>query len=214
MISSQSVSNVSRTRTDLRVATASVFGLSYFVAVVLVLHLIGGDINPAQHFLSEYAIGRHGALMDTAFVGFGLGAICLARGLYQYPAIDTRSKTGSILITAFGVLTFLAAFFTTDRRGAAPTTVGILHIAAGLLSFLALMPAMVLISRRLKKDPREQFSHRLLLVLSLIAVVSFVVFVIFQGTRDAGLMQRAFVGTCVVWLLLTAIELRSALRTK
>ncbi|MGC1523493.1 MAG: DUF998 domain-containing protein [Steroidobacteraceae bacterium] len=190
------------------------FGLLYFVAVVLVLHLVRGDVNPAQHFLSEYAIGRHGALMASAFVGFGLGAICLAFGLYQYPAIGTRSKTGSILLAAFGVLTFLAALFTTDPRGAALTTVGIVHIAAGLLSFIALMPAMILVSRRLRNDPRKQFSHRLLLVVSLIAVVTFGIFIALQGTLDAGLFQRAFVGTCLLWLLLTAIELRNALRTE
>jgi len=67
---------------------------------------------------------------------------------------------------------------------------------------------MILISRRLRNDPREQFSHRLLSALSLIAVVAFGVFVVFQGTLDAGLFQRAFVGTCLLWLLLTAIELR------
>lgn len=214
MVASQSLSNGSRTRIGLSASTASVVGLSYFVAVVLVLHLIREDINPAQHFLSEYAIGRHGALMASAFVGFGLGAICLAWGLYQYPAKDTRSKTGSILLTIFGVLTFLAAFFTTDPSGAAITSVGIVHIAAGLLSFIALMPAMILISRRLKNDPREKFSHRLLLVLSLIALVAFGAFVVLQGALNAGLLQRAFVGTCLLWLLLTAIELRSALRTE
>jgi hydrogenase/urease accessory protein HupE len=76
------------------------------------------------------------------------------------------------------------------------------------------MPAMILILRRLKNDPREQLSHPCLILLSLIAVVASGVFVVLQRALNAGLLKLAFVGTCLLWLLLTAIEFRSALRTK
>jgi hypothetical protein len=184
----------------------SVIALLYFVSAVLLLHILRTEINPAQHFLSEYALGRLGLLMTSAFVGFGLGALCLARTLYRTTAGASRSGVDSILLAVFGILTLFAALFPTDPRGAPLTTIGILHIVAGLMSFLALIPAMLLISRRLKYDARRRFSYRSLMALSLLALAAFVAFLIFQGSLNARLFQRAVVGTCVLWLLLTAIQ--------
>lgn len=59
-------------RTTPRIATVSVIALFYFVSAVLLLHILRTEINPAQHFLSEYALGRLGLLMTSAFVGFGV----------------------------------------------------------------------------------------------------------------------------------------------
>jgi hypothetical protein len=39
---------------------------------LLLLHILRTEINQAQYFLSEYAIGRLGLLMISAFVGFGV----------------------------------------------------------------------------------------------------------------------------------------------
>ena len=198
-------------RTTLRIATVSVIALSYFVSAVLLLHTLRTEINPAQHFLSEYALGHLGLLMTSAFVGLGLGALCLARALYRSTEGASRSKVGSSLLAVFGILTLFAALFPTDPRGAPLTTIGILHIVAGLISFLALIPAMWLISKHLKYDVRRRFSYRSLMALSLLALAAFVAFLIFQGSLNAGLFQRAVVGTCVLWLLLTAIQSRQGL---
>lgn len=198
-------------RTPLRIATASVIALLYFVSAVLLLHILRTDIDPAQHFLSEYALGRLGLLMTSAFIGFGLGALCLALALYRSTTGASRSKVGSILLAVFGILTLFAALFPTDPRGAPLTTIGILHISAGLISFLALIPAMFLMSTRLRNDERGRFSYRLLIALSVVALVAFVAFLVFQGSLNAGLFQRAVVGTCVLWLLLAAIQSRRGL---
>ena len=56
----------------LRIATVSVTALFYFVSAVLLLHILRTEINPTQHFLSEYALGRLGQLMTSALVGFGV----------------------------------------------------------------------------------------------------------------------------------------------
>jgi uncharacterized membrane protein YhaH (DUF805 family) len=87
-----------------------------------------------------------------------------------------------------------------DQQGDNPTSRN-----AGYI-LLALIPAMLLISRRLKYDARRRFSYRSLMALSLLALAAFVAFLIFQGSLNAGLFQRAVVGTCVLWLLLTAIQ--------
>ncbi|MFZ0312194.1 MAG: DUF998 domain-containing protein [Candidatus Korobacteraceae bacterium] len=202
---------VAETRTTQRMATASVIALLYFVSAVLLLHILRTEINPAQHFLSEYALGRLGLLMTSAFVGFGLGALCLARALYRSTAGESRSKVGLILLAVFGILTLFAALFPTDPRGSPLTTIGILHIVAGLISFLALIPAMLLISARLKNDTHQRFPYRSLMGISLVALAAFVAFIVFQGSLNAGLFQRAVVGTCVFWLILTAIRLRQGI---
>jgi hypothetical protein len=50
-----------------------------------------------------------------------------------------------------------------------------------------LIPAMLLISRRLKYDARRRFSYRSLMALSLLALAAFVAFLVFQGSLNAGL---------------------------
>ncbi len=48
-------------------------GLSVFVLAVLALHGLQANLNPVQHTISEYSLGRYGWLMRAAFLALAGG---------------------------------------------------------------------------------------------------------------------------------------------
>ena len=50
-----------------RVATIALVGVAYFAVIIVVLHFLRPDLNPIRRPTSEYAVGRYGFLMTSAF---------------------------------------------------------------------------------------------------------------------------------------------------
>jgi len=106
------------------------------------------------------------------------------------------------------VAILIAGIFPTALKGAPATKSDNIHSLASLVSFLSLIPAMILLSRRFKQDEEWRPFHRLALILSLIILATFIGFFLTSETEFAGLSQRIFFATFLTWLLLTAAHLR------
>jgi hypothetical protein len=52
-------------------------------AALVVMHVIRPDYTVFYHMISDYAVGRFGWIMTTAFVSVGLGCLTLAIGLLR-----------------------------------------------------------------------------------------------------------------------------------
>jgi hypothetical protein len=52
-------------------------GAATFVILLATLHFIKAGLVPSWHFISEYAIGRHGWVMVLAFLSLALACVTL-----------------------------------------------------------------------------------------------------------------------------------------
>ena len=191
-----------------RIAAIAIVGISYFLTTVIALHFLRPDYDSVSRFVSEYAVGSYGFLMTSAFFGLSLGSLALVIGLYQGVSRSARSWIGLILLGIWGVAILIAGIFPTALKGAPATTSDNIHSLASLVSFLSLIPATILLSRRFKQDEKWRPFHRSALILSLVILGTFIGFFLTFETEFAGLTQRIFIATFLIWLLLAATRLR------
>jgi hypothetical protein len=84
------------------------------VAVIIVaLHAIKPEFEPSWHFISEYAIGRHGWIMKLAFLIWA--ATCAALTLALRREVQTRpGKTGVAILWITVAALMIAGVFSQD----------------------------------------------------------------------------------------------------
>src|ERR687897_1230020 len=137
-----------------RTAALLTFAGAFTFAVLLVaLHFIKPELNPSWHFISEYAIGRHGWMMVLAFGSLAFSYVMLTVALRsQLRTIWGRIGLALLLVSAAGLA--IAAIFTTDPITAskdAVTSEGRLHNLGGTLG-IAMPVAAVLVGWSLARN--------------------------------------------------------------
>jgi len=126
------VTAISQTAARLSLATAATF-----VVLLAALHLLKPELDPSWHFISEYAIGRHGWMMVLAFGSLAFSYVMLTVALRsQLGTIWGRIGLALLLVSAAGLA--IAGIFTTDPITAgkdAVTSEGKLHNLGGTLGY-------------------------------------------------------------------------------
>jgi hypothetical protein len=194
-----------------RMATVALAGISYFIVVVMVLHFLQPDLHVLYRYISEYAVGRYGWLMTSAFYGLSLGSFSLTLGLYRKISRKGRSWVGLMLLAmwSFGIL--VAGIYKADLITAIETPEGNIHSQVSLLTFISLVTSSFFLLH-FRKDIVWKSYYRLSLVLSVGIVLSFLAFfwTIFTNHAMVGFTQRIFITMVLLWLLQMAIHLQSA----
>lgn len=105
---------------------------------------------PTLDWPSGLALGPHGWLMQTTFVGSGVLIAVFARGLQR--GVERRDQwLGPLLLgLAGGAMALLVAPTDPTLRGTGRTWHGILHDAAFVLLGVSLFPALLLLGRRFR----------------------------------------------------------------
>lgn len=191
-------------------STITIAGVLAFSLILVAFHFIQPELDPLERYGSEYAIGRMGWLMNLAFLALTAAIAGLAMALRRGLDSPARSRAGVVLlwISLPGVLG--SGLFDADPQGLAMTWHGIAHALAGLLFFFCLMPAMILLSRRLGRSDRLRAGYRALPALAWVVPVLFVAMLfVFEPRGLVGLGQRIFLASTVAWLLLAAQGLRA-----
>ncbi|MGI8854131.1 MAG: DUF998 domain-containing protein [Thermomicrobiales bacterium] len=114
----------------------SIANPAWFLVANGVLHLLRRDLNPATHYISEYAVGRYGWLMASALVILGIGTLSLAFCLARTTDTGLVARAGIIFLGISGVSTILTGLFRTDIAGHGPTLAGRIHGRAALVAIL------------------------------------------------------------------------------
>jgi hypothetical protein len=195
---------MNRTLSTRSLATTACVGLALFPTLVVVLNLIQFDqYDPLQEAISVLALGRDGWLMALAFGAAGTGMVSLA---VLHRRTVTTSVAAPILLALSGGLTFVSAVVHTD--GTNGTTLhGQAHQIAGISSFVLVIAAMFVSSRRFKRDPDWQPLARPTWVWATCAIAAFFLIPIL-GDGYFGLAQRIFIATWLSWLLVIAVHVR------
>jgi len=150
-------------------------GISAFVVVVGAFHVLNGGLNPAEHTVSEYALGRYGWLMQAAFAALGLGALATALGLRLRFEISSRRRVGLLALVTAAVGLFLDAGFNTDHLRVPETFDGTMHGEGMLIICLTLPAAACILGSDFVRSTNAAAARWLLAVgpAQLIAIFSF-----------------------------------------
>jgi hypothetical protein len=160
-----------------RTAALLVFaGAATFVVLLVALHFIKPGLDPSWHFISEYAIGKHGWIMVLAFLSLAVSYTSLFVAIRsQLRTIAGRIGLALLLVSALGLT--IAAVFTTDPitvSGDAVTTEGTVHNLGGTLG-IAMPFAAALVGWKLMCNPAWSTAQRPLLWATGVALVAFLV---------------------------------------
>ena len=199
-------------RTDRRAyvaASVSLAGLGTFVVGVLLLHLLKRDLDPAQHFISEYALGSFGWVQMIDFLAAGVGAIALALTLTR--VVNDPGRIAPILIGSFGGCILLIAFIPTDGPGLT-TTLGQVHGLIAFSGFALLIAGMFVIARKFRSDTAWNALRRPTIAWAGTALATLLLMPN-TGTSLQGLGQRIFVVVIFSWMLAMAYHARSLARS-
>jgi len=194
------------------IATTVLFFLVMFIAFLF----IQPDLNPLYRYGSEYSAGRMGWLMKLNFFLWGSGLIAFALAMKFGLDPRARSQVAIILFLIAGVGIFLSGVFDADLQvlnenpppkwiEAPASHHQIKHVIAGLVAFFSLMPAIGLVSRRLRKAGRLSGSYRYLRHLSWLIPALFIASILLFGPIGlTGLGQRIFLASVFTWIILAA----------
>jgi hypothetical protein len=170
-ITTQPVTAISQTAARLSLA-----GAATFVVLLAALHLLKPELDPSWHFISEYAIGRHGWMMVLAFGSLAFSYVMLTVALRsQLGTIWGHIGLALLLVSAAGLA--IAGIFTTDPITAskdAVTSEGKFHNLGGTLG-IAMPVAAALISWRLARNQAWSSARRPLIWATALALLSFLV---------------------------------------
>jgi hypothetical protein len=194
-------------------AVLGVAGHAFLAATALLLPLVSEYALIGDN-ISELAIGRYGHLQTAAFLAAGVGTLAIAVSVRRTTDGAWGSRVGSLLVGFFGLGPIFAAIFPTDRIDtpadlSSMTTVGTVHVATALVSFVGGIAGMFVLTRTFKRDVRWRAFWPASLVLAFAALV---VFFAQGGGPWVGLYQRMLVGTITLWLALIAFRLFSIAR--
>jgi len=190
-------------------ARSLVAGTALYFVIVVLLHVLRPDYNPARRFLSEYAVGRFGILGTVAFCVLASTIAALAVLLL----LEVR-RSSFLLVTCIllGVISTgfcgLALFPTDlcDPKGGPPpirTVTGNIHDLTTAILSAALGAAAVLLPFAYGRDDRWRSGSRQAVVFAvMIPVTLCVANLVSWQWRGAG--QRVAVATGLVWILTNA----------
>lgn len=180
-----------------------VAGVAYFVATFVGLHFVQWELDPGEHFISEYALGQLGWLVTLAFFVVGVGTLALALGLHTSLEPGERVATSVFLMATAGISFIVLGIFKIDPLLEDGTTgytpAGITHLVAGLVLFLSLIVGALMLRGVFGSDARwrglEPAALRFAMGMLVAPVVMFAV-----PLGAVGLAQRALVAIMVTWL--------------
>lgn len=194
--------------------TAAVLFFLYFVAALGAMHLLRPDYTIVDHMISDYAVGRSGWVMTTAFGAVALGCLALALGLFRDGprSWPTRIGAGLLLVACVGLI--VTATYQTDLETAPSTPTGDIHAISFLVNITSLLLAAICLGLGTAASPHWRRRRIPALALAGLLVITFAaqIMTLHKGA-PYGLTNRLFVATLMLWLIVTSLWLRTSART-
>ena len=186
--------------------------------IILALHAIKPEYQPSWRFISEYAIGPQGWIMQAAFLLWAASCGALAFALRGH-ARSRRGRAGLVVLAVVAIALVPAGLFPQDPVTAPPeahTVSGTIHAIASMIGVPGIALAAVLISSALWRTHADWTPHRRLLMasahatwISLAAMAIYLAWAVPQSggfTPDvaAGWMNRLVVASYLAWQITVA----------
>ncbi len=196
-------------RTAVTLGTIALSLFSYFSLVLIALHFIRPDYTPVDHMISDYAVGRAGWLMTTAFVALGIGCLSLSLGLWRSGPKTLSALIARLLLIVVFLGLMVTATFPTDLETAKDTQHGMIHTLTFLVNIVSISIAAFMLSLSFGAEPRWKSSRLPSMLIALGLVLAFVVqFLSLHRGAPYGITNRIFVLVFMSWLFFAAFRLR------
>ncbi len=135
-------------------AAAGIAGPVMFAVVALVQSLLRPEHSLMTHPISALAAGPSGWVQDMNFLVFGSLMIAYAIGLHLGVRSSRAGVVGLVFLVLSGVgLVWAGLFPLTDATGAFQEN-RLLHIPGLIMTFLGAGIGLIVMSRRMTRDPR------------------------------------------------------------
>lgn len=173
--------------------------------------------SPKREHISD--LGATGTdlaiLQDINFIITGLLILVFAIGMFRLSEFGKGAKTGSGFVAIIGLGFVASGIFSADPSDLQESTsAGGLHDLFGIVTFLSAFIAMFVMSRSL---PRDKYWRALRMPSLVWGIVTFALLVLLiapepvDNTSDlvswTGVIQRAFVGVFLLWIVVMALAL-------
>ncbi|NML40633.1 DUF998 domain-containing protein [Chitinophaga sp. G-6-1-13] len=202
-------------RTQLVLSKISVITGILYVSLLLLLHLLEPGFDPSWRFISEYALGKSGWLMNIVFLSFVVSS--LSCGLSVFPQVKTIVGYIGLIILAIGAAgIFIAAIFNTDPVTTGPdklTFSGKMHYMGASLDYTPL--AMLLLAFGLGRTVAWRPVRKKLLVAAAIPILLTIAFMAsmpadykFGPGVYTGLIGRFLFASYLVFILMVGTHVR------
>jgi hypothetical protein len=149
---------------------------SGYVFLLLVLHILEPEFDPTWRFISEYALGKFGLLMNACFLLYSVAAICII--LLVRPHIRTIVGYIGLIILAISALGIaMAGLFNTDPISTEMSEIsssGTIHYMGASLDFAPL--AFFLLAFGLGRNNSWRPIRTRLLITSVISILLTIAF--------------------------------------
>jgi hypothetical protein len=161
--------------------------------------------------VSNYAVGPFGLLMTSAFFMLALSKFALALGFVRTLPASKRASISVLLLNLAGAGMLVTGIFQGDVKSLHPpgTITSLIHWIGAGISFLSLMIAAFLLPRYFKMDTWWQLFRLAVRILPVIIVFTLALFGMFIIIGWVGIGERIYIASCVLWLLLSSLQLRS-----
>ena len=132
---------------------AGIAGPVLFTVVYLAQDLLRSGYDPVAEPISALEAGRHGWIQQLNFVVFGVLTLVFAAGLHRGLRRTRAGLVGPALLGVSGIGLLLAAAIPLreDAAGGVYDPGG--HVVGGVLFFPVTAVALIVLSRRLARDP-------------------------------------------------------------
>ena len=193
-----------------RSSTIAMIGFMVFLSVLFVMHFIHPEYTFSDHFMSEYANGEYGWLLNFAFVGNLIGSIALIIAVYRAYPPPYRSIV-SLVFYGIATLAILTNFFPIDPTGKSITVSGTIHNLGGFFGGMAGLVFFLIHSIRLHSFGVLRGFYRILLYLAISGPILFIAVMIAAAYMDpiVGIVQRIYVLVLMFWLIIAANGIRT-----
>ena len=155
-------------------AWAGIIGPVLFTAAFLAQEAFRrGEYDPLAEPVSALEAGPNGWIQQINFVVFGLLTIAFAVGLHRGLRATRAGIAGPALLFVSGIGSLLAAAFPAREDGAGVTYYPSGLVVAGSMFFLSGALGLIVVSRRLARDPHWRNIATYTLVAGIVALVGF-----------------------------------------
>jgi|SRR5579884_681153 len=184
------------------IAWLSVIGNALFVAVAVALPFAQRPgYRISRDAVSILALGKYGWIQTIAFCGLGVGTVALA--VVIRATCDAAGRTPALLAIA-GALNFVAAGVHTVRVGQAQTAASIVHNVCGVITFVATVAVMFMLSSSFRRDASWSAMARPTRFWAIGGIVA----LILTGplAKHFGIAERLLLGVLVSWMLVCGVR--------
>jgi len=195
--------------------TAGVVGPALFAVVFILQNIVRTDDDAIAEPVSALSIGEYGWVQRLNFVVLGVLLLTFAAALHRGIASSRLGWLGPTLLSVAGAGLFVAATFSLARDDSGAIYDPNFHQVAGTMFFGGTALGLIVLSRRLARDPRWRDLSRYSLAAGLGAIAGGVVMNVLAVPDDgplhgtAGLVQRIVVlGFLFPMLIALGLRLR------